>query len=66
MQIERSLYSYSDETAMQRHKSEDLGPLVKTYRGRQLSWRDIFLIFLPGTLSVILPVCLGAWENIYG
>jgi len=48
---------------MQRLKRIDLGPLISTYRGRPLSWRDLFLIFLPGTLAVIFPLVYGIWIN---
>lgn len=46
---------------MQRPKRIDLGPLISTYRGRPLSWRDLYLIFLPGVFAVIFPLLYGIW-----
>ncbi len=48
---------------MQRLKRIDLGPLISTYRGRPLRWRDLYLIFLPGTFAVIFPLVYGIWTN---
>lgn len=48
---------------MQHLKRNDLGPLINTYRGRPLRWRDLFLIFLPGTFAVIFPLVYGVWTK---
>jgi len=48
---------------MQRPKRIDLGPLISTYRGRPLSWRDLFLIFLLGVFAIIFPLIYGIWIN---
>lgn len=50
---------------MQRPKRIDLGPLISTYRGRPLSWRDLFLILLLGVFAVIFPLLYGIWITNY-
>lgn len=51
---------------MQRLKKSDLGPLINIYRGRRLRWRDLFIVFLPGTLAVFIPLIYGIWVSAHG
>lgn len=44
----------------------DLGPLITRSYGRPLRWRDLFLIFLPGTLAVFAPLGYGVYLASYG
>jgi len=48
---------------MARLKRSDLGPLINTYRGRPLRWRDLLLVFLIGTFAVFFPLVYGVWIN---
>lgn len=66
MNFERNQISLATSASMQRSKTINLGPIISTYRGRPLRWRDIFLIFLPGTLAVFAPLAYGVWRTNYG
>lgn len=43
----------------------ELGPLLTKSQGRPLRWRDLFLVFLPGTLGVLAPLGYGFYRAIY-
>lgn len=49
-----------------RRTSPDLGPLITKSYGRPLRWRDLFLLFLPGTLAVFAPLGYGIYQASYG
>ncbi len=40
----------------------DLGPLLSTYRGHSIGWRDICLLYIPGTLVVIATLVYGLFR----
>jgi hypothetical protein len=43
----------------------ELGPLLTKSQGRPVRWRDLFLVFLPGTLGVLAPLGYGFYRAIY-
>ena len=46
-------------------KSQNLGPMVAIYRDRPLLWRDLFALFVPALLAVLLPLLYGFMRNLY-
>lgn len=43
----------------------NLGPVLARYPGRRLRKADIFTLFLPGVLAVLLPTLYGLWRYLY-
>lgn len=44
----------------------DLGTIVKIYRGRQIGLLELFILFIPGSLAVLTPLAYGIWRSNYG
>ena len=40
-------------------KVRSLGPLIKIYRDRPLTWRDLIFTFIPGSFAVLTPLLYG-------
>lgn len=40
--------------------------MLKTYRGRQIGWRELFILFIPGGLAALTPLAYGVWQANYG
>lgn len=44
----------------------DLGPPLSVYQGRPLRWQDLFFVFIPAALAVLVPLGYGIWRANYG
>ncbi len=42
-----------------------LGPVIAIYRDRPLRWRDLFLLFIPAALAVLIPALYGLRRTLY-
>jgi hypothetical protein len=40
--------------------------MLKTYRGRQIGWRELFILFIPGGGAALTPLAYGVWRANYG
>ncbi len=45
--------------------SHPLGPVIAIYRDRPLRWRDLFLLFIPAALAVLIPLLYGLRRTLY-
>ena len=61
MEIQGKLSRPTKNAYLLRPTRYDLGARRRTYRGRPLKWRDLFLIFFPATGGVLFPLAYGTW-----
>jgi hypothetical protein len=47
------------------HSKKSLGSVITIYRHRPIQWRDIYIIALPGSLAVLIPLFYGYNRAIY-
>lgn len=40
--------------------------MIKTYRGRQIGWRELFILFIPGGGAALTPLVYGIWQANFG
>ena len=51
---------------MAKPRRSDLGSPITRYHLQELRWRDLFIVFVPLTIGVLLPVGVGLWRTLYG
>ena len=61
MEIQSKLSRPTKNAYLLRPTKYNLGARRRTYRGRPLKWRDLFLIFFPVTSGVLFPLAYGIW-----